>query len=144
MTKANLNTLELTEFTGKDHPGQHCHATFPLFGAHGTRETATVYFELEPGDELGRHTDSAEELLLLLAGEVEAEIGGEMGSLSEGEIALVPRMVPHNLINTGKSKAKVLGIFGGANHIVATFEKTWLPVDSNTVDTAKMVQQDEQ
>ncbi|MDR8392636.1 cupin domain-containing protein [Aliifodinibius sp. S!AR15-10] len=138
MKKVNLNNLELTEFTGKDDPGQHCHATFPMFGAHGTKSTATVYFELDPGDALGRHTDSAEELLLVLEGEVEVEVGGETGPLSKGEIALVPQMIPHNLINTGKTKAKVLGMFGGANNIVATFEKTWLPTDSNTVDTAQM------
>ena len=141
MKKVNLNTLELTEFTGKNAPGQHCFSTFPLFGAHGTESTATVYFELEPGDELGRHTDSAEELLIVLEGEnIEAEVGGETAPLSKGEIALVPKMVPHNIINHGKSNAKVLGVFGGANHIIATFEKTWLPLDANTVDTSKLVE----
>lgn len=139
MNKVNLNKLELTEFTGKNDPGQHCHATFPLFGAHGTEATATVYFELEPGDTLGRHTDTAEELLLVLEGDVEAEIGGETEKLAEGEIAHVPRMVPHNMTNTGTGRARILGIFGGANHIVATFEKTWLPTDSNTVDTSLLV-----
>lgn len=138
MKKVNINNLELTEFTGKDNSGQHCYATFPLFGAHGTESTATVYFELEPGDELGRHTDSAEELLLILEGEVEAEVGGEKANLSKGEIALVPKMVPHNLVNIGTTDTKVLGIFGGANHIVATFENTWLPTDSNTVDTSQL------
>lgn len=140
MTTVNLNKLELTEFTGKNDSGQHCYATFPIFGTHGTDQTATVYFELEPGDALGRHTDSAEELLLVLEGEVEAEVGGEKGNIAKGEIALVPKMVPHNLINTGTAKAKVLGIFGGANHIVSTFEETWLPTDSNTVDTSKMAE----
>lgn len=140
MKKVNLNILELTEFTGKDDPGQHCFSTFPIFGAHGTESTATVYIELEPGDELGRHTDSAEELLIVLEGdEIEAEVGGEIGSLTKGEIALVPKMVPHNIVNHGKSNAKVLGVFGGASHIVATFEKTWMPLDTNTVDTSKLV-----
>lgn len=138
MEKVNLNTLELTEFTGKNNSNQHCHATFPMFGANGTKSTATVYFELEPGDTLGRHTDSAEELLLVLEGSVEAEIGDEKGTLAKGEIALVPKMIPHNLRNTGNVKAKILGMFGGANHIVATFDQTWMPVDSNTVDTSKL------
>ena len=138
MEKVNLNTLELIEFTGKHKPDQHCRATFPLFGANGTKSTATVYFELEPGATLGRHTDSAEELLLILEGSLEAEIGGEKGKLQQGDLALVPKMVPHNLTNTGNVKAKVLGMFGGANHIVATFDEVWMPVDSNTVDTAKM------
>jgi len=48
-------------------------------------------------------------------------------------------MVPHNIINRGKTKAKVLGVFGGANNIVATFENTWLPVDTNVVDTSELV-----
>jgi len=136
MVKVNLQSLELTEFIGKNNPEQHCRATFPLLGSNGTNQTATVYFELEAGDHLGRHTDSAEELLLVLEGKVEAEIGDEKATLSKGELALVPKMVPHNLVNTGESKATVLGIFGGANHIVATFENTWLPVDSNIVDTS--------
>lgn len=141
MKKVNLNTLELTEFSGKNDPGQHCFSTFPMFGAHGTESTATVYFELEPGDELGRHTDSAEELLIVLEGDnIETEVGGETAPLTKGEIALVPKMIPHNIVNRGKSNAKILGVFGGANHIVATFEKTWLPLDANTVDTSKLVE----
>ena len=64
MNTVDLNNLELTEFTGKNDRTQHCLATFPMFGAYGTEHSATVYFELEPGDNLGRHTDSAEELLL--------------------------------------------------------------------------------
>lgn len=138
MIKVNLNTVELTEFTGKNDSTQHCKATFPMFGAHGTEHSATVYFELEPGDNLGRHTDSAEELLLVLDGEVEAEVGGETGTVSKGEIVQVPRMVPHDFKNTGTARAKVIGFFGGANHIVATFEKTWLPTGSNVVDTSKI------
>ncbi len=138
MITVNLNALQLTEFTGKTDPTQHCYATFPMLGAHGTKHLATVYFELEPGKKLGRHTDSAEELLLVLEGTVEASVGSEKGTLSRGEIALVPAMVPHDLRNTGNVKAKVLGFFGGANHIVATFDQTWLPTGSNTVDTARV------
>ncbi len=138
MIKVNLNKLDLTEFSAKDGGPEHCHATFPLFGAHGTKSTATVYFELQPGDALGRHTDSEEELLLVLEGEVEAEVGGEKAPLAQGEIALVPKMVPHNLVNKGNGTARVLGFFGGANHIIATFEKTWLPIEGNMVDTSQL------
>lgn len=135
MKTANLNTMELNEFSGKDAPRQHCRANFPMFGVHGTQQSATVYFEIEPGDNLGRHTDSAEELLLIIDGEIEAEVGGETGRLSKGELVLVPKMVPHDFKNVGSKKARVLGFFGGANNIVATFEKAWLPADSNVVDT---------
>lgn len=138
MLTVNLNKLELTEFTGKTNSRQHCRASFPLLGVMGSKNSAAVYFELQPGDHLGRHTDSAEESLLILAGEVEVSVGEEKGKLAKGEIAVVPMMVPHDLRNIGKETAKVLGFFGGANNIVATFDEVWLPTNSNVVDTARM------
>lgn len=65
MTKVNLNEIELNEFIGKDNSSQHCRATF-LLEAHGSQNLATVYFEIEPGDHLGAHTDSTEELIVIL------------------------------------------------------------------------------
>ena len=141
MTTVNINDLELNEFYGVNNKKQHCKATFPLLGAHGTKQTATVYFELEPGDHLGRHTDSAEELLYILEGDVEIEIGGETANANPGSIALVPVMVPHNIVNTGDRKARILGIFGGANHITATFEEALAPLNVNVVDTARMTEE---
>lgn len=138
MLTVNLNKLELTEFSGKTKPKQHCRATFPLLGALGTKSSAAVYFELEPGNNLGRHTDSAEESLLILEGTVEVSVGEEKGKLAKGDIAVVPTMVPHDLRNVGKETAKVLGFFGGANNIVATFDEVWLPTNSNMVDTAQL------
>ena len=141
MITVNLNQLELTEFIAKDNPRQHCKATFPLLGAHGTQKSATVYFELEPGDELGSHTDSAEEILLILEGDVEVTVGQERVSASQGQLVVVPELEPHNIKNVGPGKVRVLGFFGGANHIVATFDRTWWPTESNTVDTAAMTAQ---
>jgi quercetin dioxygenase-like cupin family protein len=141
MLKVDLNKLELNEFIAKDNPGQRCKATFPILGAHGSKESAMVYFELDPGEELGTHTDSAEEILLVMEGKVEVSVGKEKDEASGGGLLLVPKMVPHNFRNIGTAKAKVLGFFGGANNIVATFDNIWLPVESNTVDTAAMTGQ---
>jgi quercetin dioxygenase-like cupin family protein len=136
MTKINLNNLELNEFVAKDNPGQRCKATFPLLGAHGSKDSAAVFVQLDPNEELGRHTDSAEELLLVLEGTIEAEVGFQKSVATKGEMLLVPKMVPHNFRNIGKSEARVLGFFGGANNIVATFDHVWLPTESNIVDTS--------
>jgi quercetin dioxygenase-like cupin family protein len=139
MTTVNLNQIELNEFIGKEDEKQHCKASFPLFGAHGTKDLATVYFEIKPGDNLGMHTDSAEELLVILEGELTAIVGNEYSQVTKGDIALVPKMVPHDIRNTGNTTARVLGVFGGANNIVATFEKDWLPTYSNVVDTSLLI-----
>lgn len=136
MITTQLDSLELNEFIGKNDKKQHCNATFPLFGAHGTSDLATVYFEIAPGDNLGMHTDSAEELLVILEGEIEVTIGNKTAKITKGSLALVPKMVPHDVVNTGSATAKILGVFGGANNIVATFEKEWLPTHSHVVDTA--------
>lgn len=138
MTTTNINTIELNEFIGKNDKKQHCRATFPLIGAHGSKKLATVYFELEPGDHLGRHTDSAEELLIVMEGKVEATVGMETRIAEKGGLVLVPQMVPHNVRNIGSVKAKVLGIFGGTNNIVATFDEAMLPTETNIVDTSML------
>lgn len=140
MITVNLNELELAEFTGKENASQHCKATFPLVGAHGSKNLATVYFEIAPGDHIGTHTDSAEELLIILSGEAQATVGNVTKQAVEGSLVLVPEMVPHNIKNTGNTLLKVLGVFGGANNIIATFEKEWLP-ESNVVDTALLFEQ---
>ena len=136
MTTINLNELPLNEFIATSDPLQHCLATFPLLGMHGTKKLASVYFEIEPGEHLGTHTDSAEELLVILDGDLEVTAGKETTTISKRGLILVPEMMPHNLRNTGKEKARILGVFGGANNIVATFEKEWLPVHSNVVDSS--------
>lgn len=135
MLTVNLNQLDLLETWNVDDSAMHVRSTFPLLGAMGTENSAAVYFELEPGDYLGRHTDSAEEVLIILSGIVEVSVGDEQGRVSQGELAVVPEMVPHAVYNVGDNKARVIGFFGSPN-IVATFEKNWQPMDSNVIDTA--------
>ena len=139
LTSVNLNELPLSEFRGKDNSTLHCRATFPLFAAQGSRKTATVYFEIAPGEQLGRHTDSLEEILVILEGEAEVELSGNYDRVKAGSLVLVPEMEPHNLVNTGQHTLKVLGVFGGHNHLKATFEENWMPLDSNVVNTEDMM-----
>lgn len=138
MITANLNSLELVQEQGTHRPQQRCRSGFPLLGMHGTKDCATVYFELDPQDEIGSHTDSAEEILLVMEGSVEATVGDETLQAEKGQLVLVPKMVPDNIRNVGSSTAKILGFFGGANSIVATFEHAWGPEEAYFFDTAAM------
>jgi quercetin dioxygenase-like cupin family protein len=96
--------------------------SFPLHSATGTASTATVLFELDPGAELGVHTDSAEELLIVVQGTAEARVGEEVGRLETHGVALVPPMAPHGLRNVGDDVLRVLGTFS-ASTVVSTFEE---------------------
>jgi quercetin dioxygenase-like cupin family protein len=140
MFTVNLNQIDLHETWGEHDPTLRCRSAFPFAGPLGTENATVVYFELEPGDYLGRHTDSAEEILLILDGTVDVTVNEEQGRLSRGEMALVPTMAPHSVRNVGREKARVVGFFGRPN-IVATFEKMWLPNQSHVVDTAAIFAQ---
>ena len=85
--------------------------SFPLHSATGTASTATVLFELDPGAELNVHTDSAEELLIVVQGTAEARVGDEVGRLETHQVGLVPPMAPHGLRNIGDDVLRVLGTF---------------------------------
>ena len=94
---------------------------FPLHSGVGTASTAVVLFELEPGNELATHTDSAEEILLVLEGEGEAHVGGETGILRAGDLAVVPSMAPHGVRNIGDATLRVIGFFSSST-VVSTFQ----------------------
>jgi quercetin dioxygenase-like cupin family protein len=66
MHTVRLSELELAEAGYENDPTMRARENFPFSAATGTKNTAVVYFEVEPGHRLGTHTDSAEEILLLL------------------------------------------------------------------------------
>jgi quercetin dioxygenase-like cupin family protein len=83
-------------------------------------------FELDPGHELPVHTDSAEELLVVLNGIAEARVGDDVGTLETHEVALVPSMMPHALRNIGHEVLRVFGTFSSST-VVSTFEHPFEP-----------------
>jgi quercetin dioxygenase-like cupin family protein len=114
-----MDTFDLNSFEpAQAAPGFR--VTFPVHSATGTASTATVLFELDPGIELPVHTDSAEELLVIVQGTAEARVGDEVGILSTHQVAVVPPMAPHGLRNIGDDVLRVLGTFS-ASTVVSTF-----------------------
>lgn len=134
MITAKLDELELMDGWAEDDPRMRMQVNFPIYGVNGAKSSATVYFEVEPGQHCGRHTDSAEEIVLILEGEAEVVLGGERGRLSAGEIALVPEMVPHDVHNAGEGALKVLGFFA-APMVVSTFDEPVMPINQRVVGT---------
>lgn len=123
----NLNSLPLLEGWYDHDPAVRQRVAFPLFAATGTATTSAVYFELDPGKALGMHTDSAEEILLVLDGTVEATVGAETGQAGRGELVLIPEMVPHSVRNVGQGVARCLGFFSAAR-VVSTFDQPIMPL----------------
>ena len=137
-----IDQLELMEVWYEDDPTMRLKVNFPFFLGTGTKSTAVVYFEIEPGHRLGTHTDSAEEILLILEGEAEVSLGDEQGRLSAGEMALVPAMVPHGMSNVGDETVRVAGFFS-SNVVVSTFDRPMMPFGQRVVGTPPVVEEEE-
>src|SRR5947209_18122200 len=114
MMTADLSHLEMLDAWYEHDPTMRIRVNFPFYAGTGNKSSSVVYFEIEPGRYLGTHTDSAEEILLILSGTVEASLGDEKGQLSAGQAALIPQMVPHGVRNTGTVPARCVGFFTAA------------------------------
>jgi quercetin dioxygenase-like cupin family protein len=132
MLTASTPDLELNEAWLDTDPRKRVRFAFPISRAGGAEHTAVVYFEVAPGERLGTHTDSAEEILYIVAGEGVAEVGDERGHVRAGDLALVPAMVPHGVVNTGDEPLKVVGFFC-ESEITSVFVEPLEPVGQATV-----------
>jgi quercetin dioxygenase-like cupin family protein len=139
MLTVNLNDLPLKETWVDSVPQQHAYSTFPFLGSQENENISLVYFELQPGEELGSHTDSAEEALFILQGTVEVTVGSEKAIVEGPGLALVPTLAPHNLRNVGEERVKVAGFFP-SRYLVATFENEWQPDGARILDTEQIEQ----
>jgi quercetin dioxygenase-like cupin family protein len=138
MLKVSLETLEkMTNYGAEDEPHRRIAGNFALYSAPGTKSGSAVYFELEPGFELGNHTDATEEIVYIVAGTVEVTIGEEKDQISSGELGVVPDMEPHNFRNIGSDTVKVIGVFSSPS-VVSTFEKAFIPLNFKEFDTTKL------
>jgi quercetin dioxygenase-like cupin family protein len=111
-----MQALDVNAIEGTPR-GPGFYADFPLQSHVGTASTAVVLMRFEPGAALPEHTDSAEELLYVLEGEVEAFVGDETATLRAGEIAVVPALATHGARNVGDTDARILGFFSSSTNI---------------------------
>jgi quercetin dioxygenase-like cupin family protein len=127
MLTVSTTDLDLAEVHIDSDPRGHVFPAFPINCFTGADHTAVVYFEVQPGDYLPTHTDSAEEVLYIVAGEGEAHAGDERGRVHTGDLAVIPAMVPHGIANTGDEPLKVVGFFC-ESEIVSTFAEPLQPI----------------
>lgn len=142
MIADKISELELMEVWYEDDPTVKLRVNFPFYVGTGTMSTAVVYFEVDPGCRLGTHTDSAEEILLILEGAAEVSLGDERGHVSAGEMALVPAMVPHGLRNVGDDTVRVVGFFS-SNVVVSTFDQPVMPFGQRVVGTPPVLEEEQ-
>ena len=134
-----LNRLPLRTTWTATQPKQRVHSTFPFLFSQENKAISLVYYELNPGDYLGLHKDSAEEVLFIFEGTVQMMIGNERTVVKAPALALVPRLVSHNLQNVGDCRVKAAAFFP-QRHVVSTFEHAWMPENAYVIDTEQLAQ----
>ncbi len=130
----NVTNLELIDGWSNTDPTRHVRFQFPVFSLTGAKSSAVVYFEVEPGKHLGTHTDSAEEVVFIVAGQGEAVLGQKRSILKPGSLVVIPAMAPHDVINNGTETLRVLGFFASST-VVSVFEDAFAPFGKCVVGT---------
>ena len=132
MLSASTPELELNDVWLDIDPCKRWRVAFPVNKSTGAEHTAVVYFEVAPGGRQGIHQDNAEEVVYIVAGEGEANVGDERRRVRAGDIAVIPAMVPHGVVNTGNEPLKVVGFFC-ESEVTSTFEAPLQPIGEATV-----------
>ena len=134
MLAVQLAERDLVDVSSGTDETRRIRVDFPISSVAGAASTAVVYFELEPGEHSGMHTDSAEEIVLILSGRAEAIVGDERGELSAGGLGLVPALVPHDVRNVGEETVRAVGFFSSGT-VVSVFDDPLLPAGRRVVGT---------
>ncbi len=133
MQTVSTRSLDLLHVWTDGDPAAQVHPAFPINKYTGARDTAVVVFEVEPGEYLPTHTDSAEEILYIVSGTGIAHAGDERGRVSAGDLVVNQEMVPHGVANDGDETLRVVGFFC-KSEIVSTFEETLQPLGVSVVE----------
>jgi quercetin dioxygenase-like cupin family protein len=88
----------------------------------GAVSSGSSLLEIDPGCRLPRHTDSAEEIIVVLAGSAEVEVGEERCLAAAGGLVLVPKLLPHQVRNTGRGVLRFAAIYGEPD-VVTSYER---------------------
>ena len=127
MIAFNVNELELLEAWVEDEPSIRGRFDFPIHAGVGAASSAAIYFEVEPGERIPWHVHTAEEILFVVQGEGEGEVGDERGALTAGSLVVVPAHVRHRVTSVGTSTLRVLGFFSSAA-VTTTLEDEIAPL----------------
>ena len=88
---------------------------YPLFAGNGAEQMTVFYWVIQSGCLVGFHTDSAEEVLLVVTGKIAVSDGAEVVTVTEGQLLYLPRLTTHELRNVGEKEARCLSFLPSSN-----------------------------
>ena len=86
----------------------------------GAVGSGSSLLEVAAGCRLPRHTDSAEETIVVVEGAAAVTIGTERAVVPAGGVALVPPDVPHEIANAGTEALRFVAVYADTD-VVTTY-----------------------
>ena len=81
---------------------------------HTTKQSQSAVMTLKPhgesSEDMNVH-EKSDQVVLIVEGEIEAEIGGKKRKLKEGDTCIIPAGTPHRLTNPGAKKALTFNVY---------------------------------
>lgn len=93
---------------------------------HAGGASGSSLLEVAPGCRLPRHTDSAEEAIVVTAGIADVGVGDERATVSAGGLAVVPADVPHEVRNAGGGPLRFVALYA-ANDVTTRYDEVVQP-----------------
>ncbi len=127
--------LQRAKVGGVDDPTVRWAGAFAAYGGHGTTQSSTIVYEIEPGHRLGWHTDATEETQYILAGKGELRMeDGSVHEVGPGSVFVLPTPIRHDLVNVGAETLRAVAFFA-APMFTQTFDNAMLPPDVHVLGT---------
>ena len=130
----DTTTLPRAKVGGVDDPAVRWAGAFAAYGGHGTTQSSTIVYEIEPGGELGWHTDATEETQYIIAGKGELQTENGNYQVGPGSVFVLPTNVRHNLANVGSERLRAVAFFAAAM-FTQNFDNVMLPPMSHILGT---------
>ena len=126
MITVDPRTLELSDSWQEEDPAARWRSGPGHSPSVGASSSGSSLLAVEPGCRLPRHTDSAEEVILVVAGTAEVHVGDEHSTVPTGGLAIVPKCVPHEVRNAGAEVLRFVAVYAEPD-VVTRYEHAVQP-----------------
>jgi quercetin dioxygenase-like cupin family protein len=126
MLIVRTDDIELSDAWQEDDEAARWRSAPGTTPSGGARASGSSILEVPPGGRLPRHTDSAEETIVVLAGRASVRVADEEADAPAGTIALVPADVPHEVRNAGDEPLRFVALYASTD-VTTRYEREVQP-----------------
>lgn len=112
---------DLSDAWIEDDPAARWRSTAGHGPGDGAKASGSSVLEVDAGCRLPRHTDSAEETIVVVSGVASVMVGEETAEVQAGGVALVPECVPHDVRNAGDGTLRFVAVYASTD-VTTTYE----------------------